>query len=198
MGRKLTVLILIGLLLAIGACSSSAGALEEESKPLNHKTIQVASIPFALSSLAEACIEKVQHANKNAPFICPAIIEHNIFHKGHKYSWDTVVYSGSSENTTFKLVATESSDPRPGYISASKKLLELITIQDRATDKQERTGIIADFEPYETKVFKITLEIPRKTEIPPRWEFRIRVKNTSQGSNVQVALDQRVLIDVKD
>lgn len=190
MGRKFIVLTLVGLLLTVSACSYSTA--------LEYKAIEIAGITFDITPLAEACIEKVEYANKEAPFVCPAVIEHNSFHKGHSYTWDTVVYSGSSNNTTFSLSATKSPDPRPGYISANSKLLELVTIQDLITGKREQTGITADFKPYETKVFKVTLGIPKEADVPPKWELRIKVKNITQSSNVQVAIDQRCLIDVKD
>lgn len=202
MGRKLTVLVLAGLLLTVGACSYPTGSSGEKNNPLNYRAIRIAGTPLELvlsgQSLTKACIEKVQYANKEAPFICPAVIEHNTFHRGHRYSWDTVVYSGNGDDTTFELVATESPDPRPGYISANKKLLELVTIQGRATEKKKQTNITANFKPYETRVFKVTLEIPRKAEMPPKWEFRIRVKNKAQGGNVQIALNQRCLINIKE
>lgn len=200
--KKLTVLILVGLLLAVGACSYPTGASGEKNTPLNYRAIKIAGTPLELvlsgQSLTDACIEKVKYANKEAPFICPAIIEHNTFKRGYRYSWDIVVYSGNGGNTTFDLVATESPDPRPGYVSADKKLLDLVTIQDKAVRGERRISITANFKPYETRVFKVTLEIPRKAEMPPKWEFRIKVKNKTQGGNVQIALNQRCLINIKE
>lgn len=202
MGRKLTSLTLVGLLLAIGSCSSSAEVLEEDKPKVEYEAVVVPSthVEAALSKthLAKDCIEQIQYINKDAPFICPAIIEGNTFHRGQRYSWDTVIYSGSSANTTFSLTATESSNLRSGYTSFNKDSLKWITIQDQATGKRKVTGLEADFKPYEAKVFKITLEIPKKTTAPQKLEFRLRTKNITQGGSVQVALEQRCLIDIKD
>lgn len=198
MGRKLTILALTGLLLITSACSNLAGASEEDSQP-EYKAIKIEGTPFEFRlsgrPITEYCLEQAENAT--GAFICPSNIERNTYHRGNTYSWETVVKNTTSDNRTLRLVATESFDTRPNYVSADKRLLELVTLQDLVTGERKRVSIESELLPQEIRVFKISLEIPKNMEMPSKWEFRIRLKRRV-GGNVFSEVEQRVQVDIKD
>jgi len=111
------------------------------------------------------------------------------FYAGARAEWPLLVHNGNDTPTTFSIYYREPDHTGEGYVEAPPEAKGWVIIADC-------TPVIA---PKTTQEIMVAIEIPRDYggQLPPKWEFWIGVKDTTQTGMIQTEICSRWLISMR-
>lgn len=119
-------------------------------------------------------------------WISPGVVEVSYFYPGARAEWPIRLHNGNDAPTTFSIKYKVPDRLREGYEMAPEAARNWVIITDP-------TPLLL---PKETREILIVVELPGDAKVPPKWEFWIAVKDTSQTGFVQTELCSRWLISM--
>lgn len=119
-------------------------------------------------------------------WISPGVVEVSYFYPGATAEWPIRIHNGNNEVATFEVRYRAPDRLREGFEIAPEAAQSWVMITDP-------TPV---FLPLETREIMIVVELPGDAIVPPKWEFWIAAKDTSQAGFVQTELCSRWLISM--
>jgi hypothetical protein len=120
-------------------------------------------------------------------WISPSKVEISNFHPGARAEYQMNIHNGNDKTATFSVTYRQASDPATGYVTAPDEVQDWVIIADP-------TPVLAA---KETRQVLVAVEMPEDATAPPKWEFGIAVKDTSQTAMIQTELVSRWLVTMK-
>jgi hypothetical protein len=123
----------------------------------------------------------------NKTWISPGKVEVGNFHPGARAEYILSIHNGSDEPAEFSVSYRVVDNTAEDYEPAPTEAQAWVTIEDPAPVLAAK----------ETKDVLIAMEMPGDAEVPPKWEFRIIVKDVTQAGMVQTELACRWLVEMR-
>ena len=120
-------------------------------------------------------------------YITPSTVEIGGFFAGGRAEYAITIHNGKDESAQFSVTYQVSNFTREGYVPATAAVESWVTIT-------QPSPVLAA---KESRDILIILEMPEGAAAPgERWEFRIVVKDVTQGGMIQTELASRWLVDM--
>lgn len=183
--RKIVIaLVVLSLLLA--SCAGSPSPIPTVPEALTPMPEE--SFPVPKTNGTPSPIVLPKEPPEHMTWISPGKVIIGNFYPGARAEYELSVHNGKDKIARFEVKYRTPDHVGADYVKAPMEAQDWVIIADA-------TPVIM---PKDTKEILVVLDMPLEVSAPPKWEFWISVKDTTQTGMVQTELCSRWLINMRE